>query len=805
MPFRGCRPWRASMVAAIMPICLCCSVCISQTRWFKYKGNPVFELGARGAWDDDWIHIDRVIKEGSGFRMWYTGGWDTARIGYASSPDGITWTRYGRNPVFNPRPESWESNVSRAYVTRDAGIYHMWYTGDNRTGFRLGYARSRNGIFWERFAGNPVLPAGPDGAWDDGFAALASVVGPDASGRFALWYQGRNHRIGFAEGKDPVSWMRHGEPVFWGNDAAFYPRVIRNGPGYELWCGTRDPARPAARNAYPQPGVFVFATSVDGVSWAERGAGPVFRPGPDGSWDDAGIVIGDVALDGRLYHMWYNGDDGTGRWRGGYAVSPRGMVITVSAANAFAGPGRDTVKIGVRGLELAGVSFAARIRIAAGQTNPAFPIEQLAMREVAVLDLCDDGRHGDSLAGDGFFANSWIPAEQAIHFVDLDLRLDPRPGVGQHVREFELRDAAVFSSIGPITLDPPSLTGGNAASPGDTLILKLTLRNPGVSAPARSVTATLIADDPSIVQILATAPEYGTIAAGGTSSTLGYYMIVVNPHASTGSDVAIRATISSWNIPFWYGSFSLRISPPWWRSPWALAACILIASATIGGGLRYAGVRRLRRRIHQLERDQAIERERARISRDMHDEIGATLTEIAILTEMAKRNPEDTPGKLQEISDRSAEVIASLGEIVWAMNPKNDTLDSFVAYLRSHTSRYLEAAGIRCRFDIPAEPPPQRISSERRRTMYLVVKEGLHNVVKHSRATEASLAVAFRDNVLAVVIADNGQGFDVGDRSGIGNGLVNMRKRMADIDGCCIVHSVPAEGTRITFSVPLTL
>src|SRR3990172_6935426 len=116
------------LAITVTGFCLSSTPAFSQTTWFKYVGNPVLDLGLPGAWDDEWIHIDRVIFQDSVYRMWYTGGWKTARIGHATSRDGVTWKRDKSNPVLDVRPGSWEANVSRPYVIAAGSIYRMWYT-----------------------------------------------------------------------------------------------------------------------------------------------------------------------------------------------------------------------------------------------------------------------------------------------------------------------------------------------------------------------------------------------------------------------------------------------------------------------------------------------------------------------------------------------------------------------------------------------------------------------------------------------------------------------------------------------------
>ena len=205
-----------------------------------------------------------------------------------------------------------------------------------------------------------------------------------------------------------------------------------------------------------------------------------------------------------------------------------------------------------------------------------------------------------------------------------------------------------------------------------------------------------------------------------------------------------------------------------------------------------------------LDRQLMLERERARISQDMHDDVGASLTRISILSDLAK-NKDDITGEtkqwLGQISDTSRGVMEEMSQIIWALNPKNDTLAGLVAYLRRFVNEYLEPTTIDCTFDLPETMPYQPLGVEVRRNVYLVVREALHNVVKHSGATKVVLSLKIEDYRFKIKIKDNGKGFDPGNLEFPGNGLVNMKKRMNDIGGEFLIHSGNGEGTEIELMV----
>src|ERR1035437_6160792 len=168
---------------------------------------------------------------------------------------------------------------------------------------------------------------------------------------------------------------------------------------------------------------------------------------------------------------------------------------------------------------------------------------------------------------------------------------------------------------------------------------------------------------------------------------------------------------------------------------------------------------------------------------------------------------------VEQIYSTARELTRSMDEIVWAVNPEHDTLDSLVTYLGRFAQRFLSVAGIRCRLDAPLDLPALALTSEIRHNVFLAFKEALHNVVKHAQATEVRLSLELRPEGFMLVIADNGRGFRCppgqapalepadGQRLVAGNGLANMQKRLREIGGCCEWETAPGEGTRAKLMV----
>jgi len=213
-----------------------------------------------------------------------------------------------------------------------------------------------------------------------------------------------------------------------------------------------------------------------------------------------------------------------------------------------------------------------------------------------------------------------------------------------------------------------------------------------------------------------------------------------------------------------------------------------------------------------------VEHERARIAHDIHDDLGVQLTRISMLSETVQSEldqPERATAGLNQIYKTAHELTRAMDEIVWAVNPRHDTLEGLTTYLERFAQDLLAAAAIRCRLDMPSEFPAWRLTAEVRHNLFLAFKEALHNVVKHSAASETSIRLTTGISSFELVIEDNGRGFspdiareqrsDHSVRLSSGNGLKNMVRRMEEIGGHCQIQSVPGQGTRIAFKVPLKM
>ena len=260
-------------------------------------------------------------------------------------------------------------------------------------------------------------------------------------------------------------------------------------------------------------------------------------------------------------------------------------------------------------------------------------------------------------------------------------------------------------------------------------------------------------------------------------------------------------------------SLDFTVVPYYWQTSWFLGLLLMAATGIVGGIVWLEMRRRHRRKLERLEREQALERERAehkrvleeeraRIARDLHDDLGASLTEVAVLAGSGQHAPaaDQTPGLFEAIGGKSRQMVAALDAIVWAVDPEEDSLQSLVDYLAGFAGDYLAPSEIACRFDIPVAFPDIQLPGNVRHGLFLIVKETLHNAVQHAGATEVTCHIAFDHPLLRISIADNGTGFDV-SAAPEGHGLRNFADRLNPLGGAYAIDSRPGCGTTVNITL----
>jgi len=250
---------------------------------------------------------------------------------------------------------------------------------------------------------------------------------------------------------------------------------------------------------------------------------------------------------------------------------------------------------------------------------------------------------------------------------------------------------------------------------------------------------------------------------------------------------------------------------PLWKRPWFWAACGLAASSALFGTWRYFEWNRLQLKLARLEKAHAVSTERTRIAQDLHDELGGSLTQIALASELTRDRLADTEGarsQLDTIFSTARHLARQLDAVVWAISPGQDSVESLATFLSKEAQHSLRSAGIGCRLQIPDEMPTGQLSSIERRGIFLAIKEALHNVMQHAHATEVWIRMHSADSMLTLEVEDDGVGIPAdalaGRLSPGHDGLHNMRARIVALGGTCEIAGRPGgHGTVVRFRVPL--
>jgi len=302
------------------------------------------------------------------------------------------------------------------------------------------------------------------------------------------------------------------------------------------------------------------------------------------------------------------------------------------------------------------------------------------------------------------------------------------------------------------------------------------------------------------------------------------------PKIEPGSRVEVTGLFAALSAPHrlpgrHLGSFEILVSsadhvrilarPPWWTLPRLLALTGALFAVLILAALWITQLRRrveerteqLRHEISERERAEQlriVQEERTRIAQDLHDDLGSSLTEISVLASAARRETQAAPahGVFDAISEKSRRLVIALDAIVWAIDPKENTLQSLADYLAGYVENYLSTNGITCRFKLPEELPSAVVEGKVRHELFLVVKEALHNIVRHAHATEVEFHLDVTATGIQITICDHGCGFDTAAKSS-GHGLKNFSIRMARLGGACAVSSQTGGGTTVKIKLPL--
>jgi len=260
------------------------------------------------------------------------------------------------------------------------------------------------------------------------------------------------------------------------------------------------------------------------------------------------------------------------------------------------------------------------------------------------------------------------------------------------------------------------------------------------------------------------------------------------------SDMAIATTFDDFVVVHYWQT--------WWFNTLVAAAVLLAVGTTV----RIVEKKKFQHRLQRAEQESALQRERSRIAQDLHDDLGSSLTRISLLSELVRAD-KDHPTQVElhagKLVQSASQTVRALEEIVWAVRPGSDTLQSLVDYISHFAGEIFEGSPVRCRLDVPDELPARTLPPDVRHNIFLIVKETLTNTLKHASATEVHLQIKVSPQDLNLSITDNGRGFDLHAATAAGkrNGLENMHRRAQAVGGSLTLTSSPGTGTRVEFSV----
>jgi signal transduction histidine kinase len=246
------------------------------------------------------------------------------------------------------------------------------------------------------------------------------------------------------------------------------------------------------------------------------------------------------------------------------------------------------------------------------------------------------------------------------------------------------------------------------------------------------------------------------------------------------------------------------LPPPWWRSWWFFAGIIVMTAVILWGLSKYYGNIKLKKRNRALEKQLAVQTERMRISNEMHDDIGAGLFGIKLQAELLSNSvaSPELNHKIQTLYESVRTVSASVREVIWSLNTECDTLSNLISFIHQQAEKTLAHSQTALHFTCTEKLPELEVQGDVRRHIYLVVKEAIHNILKHANATHANLDLRFEHGKLLIVIEDNGTGFSGNHAFCRSMGIHSMKKRVEKLNGSLAI-SAASPGTKLCIEIPL--
>ena len=254
-------------------------------------------------------------------------------------------------------------------------------------------------------------------------------------------------------------------------------------------------------------------------------------------------------------------------------------------------------------------------------------------------------------------------------------------------------------------------------------------------------------------------------------------------------------------------SFDDFVVERYWQTWWFTTFTAGLLLVGVGGTVRVMEKRKYQLQLQRAEQERTLERERTRIAQDLHDDLGSSLTRLSLLSGLVKAdkdNPEQVEVHANKLSHAADQTVRALEEIVWAVRPGSDTLQSLIDYMAHFANELFDSNSTRCRMDLPSQLPALPLPPEMRHNIFLIVKEALTNALKHSGASEVRVQARLAVPALQILVADDGKGYDPASLvDGRRNGMGNMRRRAAAMNAKLDLQSAPGKGTTVTLSVVL--
>ncbi|HQL50858.1 MAG TPA: two-component regulator propeller domain-containing protein [Kiritimatiellia bacterium] len=249
------------------------------------------------------------------------------------------------------------------------------------------------------------------------------------------------------------------------------------------------------------------------------------------------------------------------------------------------------------------------------------------------------------------------------------------------------------------------------------------------------------------------------------------------------------------------------IKPFFWETAWFKLACLCLGGGVLAGAVLSSERRRVRLRLAAAARREELSNERARIARDLHDEIGAKLTKLALLGDMAAEDAKDNPvlrREVEEMAGAARLTHRAFDEIVWSVSPRNDTVRRLSHYICKYAEDFFAKTEVKCLCYLPNDLPDRPLHPRCRHQMFLAVKEGLNNVLKHANAPQVTITIIMLSGGrLRVEVKDEGRGFDLAEAGEVGEGIRNMHERMKAVGGLLLIQSARGTGTHLVFEMPV--